>query len=195
MRISLIVFLVLYWVFITSLTFNNLNAEEKIFSCKPVQAAVQTSTGHTYHETLEDMDEEAGLLSAVPTSEFLLSNNEVFYKNNPSRDFEYLFTYEEMVNKYKFVEELETAFRLVDKELGVENVRVFYLMYNSFDENNNNLSSLKRISINKKNHFTSEITVPSNDDKIELYYFLRKCDGQKDSIQVDFEPGFNKALS
>ena len=100
-----------------------------------------------------------------------------------------------MVNKYKFVEELETAFRLVDKELGVENVRVFYLMYNSFDENNNNLSSLKRISINKKNHFTSEITVPSNDDKIELYYFLRKCDGQKDSIQVDFEPGFNKALS
>ena len=86
---------------------------------------MQTSTGHTYHETLEDMDEEAGLLSAVPTSEFLLSNNEVFYKNNPSRDFEYLFTYEEMVNKYKFVEELETAFRLVDKELGVENVRVF----------------------------------------------------------------------
>ena len=191
----LIVFLVLYWVFITSLTFNSLNAEEKIFSCKPVQAAVQTSTGHTYHETLEDMDEEAGLLSAVPTSEFLLSKNEVFYKNNPSRDFEYLFTYEEMVNKYKFVEELETTFRLVDKELGVENVRVFYLMYNSFDENSNNLSSLKRISINKKNHFTSEITVPSNDDKIELYYFLRKCDGQKDSIQVDFEPGFNKALS
>ena len=135
MRISLIVFLVLYWVFITSLTFNNLNAEEKIFSCKPVQAAVQTSTGHTYHETLEDMDEEAGLLSAVPTSEFLLSNNEVFYKNNPSRDFEYLFTYEEMVNKYKFVEELETAFRLVDKELGVENVRVFYLMYNLYDQN------------------------------------------------------------
>ena len=32
---------------------------------------------------------------------------------------------------------------------------------------------------------------------ISMYHFLRKCQGddEKDNIQVDFEPGFNKALS
>ena len=35
----------------------NLFANEKTYSCKPVAAAVQIESGHTYYETLEDQDE------------------------------------------------------------------------------------------------------------------------------------------
>ena len=33
----------------------NLFANEETYSCKPIAAAVQTESGHTYHETLEDI--------------------------------------------------------------------------------------------------------------------------------------------
>ena len=57
-------------LFLSLFLFNITKANETIFTCKPVYAAVQTETGMFYEETLEEMDEEAGLLSVVPISKF-----------------------------------------------------------------------------------------------------------------------------
>ena len=73
--------------------------------------------------------------------------------------------------------------------MGVENFRVFYFLY----ANSASGSALKRISIDTKNNLTAEITLPSKIiSGVTLYYFLRACDMK--GIEVDFEPGYNKAL-
>ena len=67
--------------------------------------------------------------------------------------------------------------------------QVFYFLY----ANSTSGSALKRISIDTKNNLTAEITLPSKIvSGVTLYYFLRACDMK--GIEVDFEPGFNKAL-
>ena len=189
-------------VFLSLFLFTISKANETIFTCKPVYAAVQTENGTTYEETLEEMDEEAGLLSVVPISKFSIRNDGFFYKNNPLRRFEYLKTYNEIMSDQEIspkiinaINEIEEASILFDKKLGEKNLKTFYLPYLNYSQDGNLLSSsIKRISINTKNNFTSEITIPSHPiDGVSLYYFLRKCDGE--GIKVDFEPAFNKALS
>jgi hypothetical protein len=65
---------------------------------------------------------------------------------------------------------------------------VFYLLYV-----NDDISSLKRISIDIENNLTTEITLPNKiKGGVTLYYFLRACDVK--GVAVDFEPGLNKAL-
>jgi len=169
----------------------NLFANEKTYSCKPIAASVQTENGHTYHETLEDYDEEAGLLSVVPASKFSVRSDGIYYKNNPHRDFEYLYTLQEALKKFDNIgiSEIETSAQILDKSMGVENFRVFYFSYT----NSTSGGALKRISIDTKNNLTAEITLPSKIiSGVTLYYFLRACD--LEGIEVDFEPGFNKAL-
>ncbi len=189
-------------LFLSLFLFTISKANETIFTCKPVYAAVQTENGTTYEETLEEMDEEAGLLSVVPISKFSIRNDGFFYKNNPLRRFEYLKTYNEIMSDQEIspkiinaINEIEEASILFDKKLGEKNLKTFYLPYLNYSQDGNLLSSsIKRISINTKNNFTSEITIPSHPiDGVSLYYFLRKCDGE--GIKVDFEPAFNKALS
>ena len=189
-------------LFLSLFLFTISKANETIFTCKPVYAAVQTENGTTYEETLEEMDEEAGLLSVVPISKFSIRNDGFFYKNNPHRRFEYLKTYNEIMSDEEIspkiinaINEIEEASILFDKKLGEKNLKTFYLHYLNYSQDGNLLSSsIKRISINTKNNFTSEITIPSHPiDGVSLYYFLRKCDGE--GIKVDFEPAFNKALS
>jgi len=189
-------------LFLSLFLFTISKADEAIFTCKPVYAAVQTENGTFYEETLEEMDEEAGLLSVVPISKFSIRNDGFFYKNNPLRRFEYLKTYNEIMSDEEIspkiinaVNEIEEASILLDKKLGEKNLKTFYLPYLNYSQDGNLLSSsIKRISINTKNNFTSEITIPSHSiDGVSLYYFLRKCDGE--GIKVDFEPAFNKALS
>ena len=189
-------------LFLSLFLFTISKANETIFTCKPVYAAVQTENGTTYEETLEEMDEEAGLLSVVPISKFSIRNDGFFYKNNPLRRFEYLKTYNEIMSDQEIspkiinaINEIEEASILFDKKLGEKNLKTFYLSYLNYSQDGNLLSSsIKRISINTKNNFTSEITIPSHPiDGVSLYYFLRKCDGE--GIKVDFEPAFNKALS
>ena len=189
-------------LFLSLFLFTISKANETIFTCKPVYAAVQTENGTTYEETLEEMDEEAGLLSVVPISKFSIRNDGFFYKNNPLRRFEYLKTYNEIMSDQEIspkiinaINEIEEASILFDKKLGEKNLKTFYLHYLNYSQDGNLLSSsIKRISINTKNNFTSEITIPSHPiDCVSLYYFLRKCDGE--GIKVDFEPAFNKALS
>ena len=43
-------------LFLSLFLFNITKANETIFTCKPVYAAVQTETGMFYEETLEEMD-------------------------------------------------------------------------------------------------------------------------------------------
>ena len=189
-------------LFLSLFLFTISKANETIFTCKPVYAAVQTENGAFYEETLEEMDEEADLLSVVPISKFSIRNDGYFYKNNPLRRFEYLKTYNEIMSDEEIspkiinaVNEIEEASILLDKKLGEKNLKTFYLPYLNYSQDGNLLSSsIKRISINTKNNFTSEITIPSHSiDGVSLYYFLRKCDGE--GVKVDFEPAFNKALS
>ena len=90
----------IFKIILISLLPLNLFANEETYSCKPIAAAVQTESGHTYHETLEDYDEEAGLLSIVPSSNFSVRPDGIYYKNNPHRDFEYLYTLKEALKKF-----------------------------------------------------------------------------------------------
>ena len=169
----------------------NLFANEKTYSCKPIAAAVQTENGHTYHETLKDYDEEAGLLSVVPASKFSVRSDGIYYKNNPHREFEYLYTLQEALKRFDNIgiNEIEESAKILDKTMGVDNFRVFYFLY----ANSTSGSALKRISIDTKNNLTAEVTLPSKIiSGVTLYYFLRACDMK--GIEVDFEPGYNKAL-
>ena len=181
----------IFKIILISLLPLNLFANEETYSCKPIAAAVQTESGHTYHETLEDYDEEAGLLSIVPASNFSVRPDGIYYKNNPHRDFEYLYTLKEALKKFDKIgiNKIEDDAQILDKTMGVENFRVFYFLY----ANSASGSALKRISIDTKNNLTAEITLPSKViSGVTLYYFLRACDMK--GIEVDFEPGFNKAL-
>ena len=168
----------------------NLFANEETYSCKPIAAAVQTESGHTYHETLEDYDEEAGLLSVVPASNFSVRPDGIYYKNNPHREFEYLYTLQEALKKFDNIgiNEIEESAKILDKTMGVDNFRVFYFLYEGSVS-----VALKRISIDTKNNLTAEVTLPGKIiSGVTLYYFLRACDMK--GIEVDFEPGVNKAL-
>ncbi len=168
----------------------NLFANEKTYSCKPIAAAVQIESGHTYYETLEDQDDESALLSAVPVSNFSVRKDGVYYKNNPYREYEYLYTLTEALKKFDNIgiDKIEEDAQILDKTMGVENFRVFYLSYV-----NDDVSALKRISIDTQNNQTTEITLPNQIiNGVVLYYFLRSCDVK--GVAVDFEPGFNKAL-
>ena len=169
----------------------NLFANEKTYSCKPIAASVQTESGYTYKETLENYDEEAGLLSVVPASNFSIRSDGIYYKNNPHREFEYLYTLQEALKKFDNIgiSKIEESAQILDKSMGVENFRVFYFLY----ANSTSDGALKRISINTKNNLTAEITLPRKAiSGVTSYYFLRACDMK--GIEVDFDPGYNKAL-
>jgi len=78
--LHLIVFLIL----ITPYSF----AEDKVFTCKPIMASVQLKNGEYYFETIDD--EKTPLINQLTVSQFLIDNDDVFYKNNKNRKFEQL---------------------------------------------------------------------------------------------------------
>ena len=86
----------------------------------------------------------------------------------------------------------------LDDYFDIKNLKVFYLPYRNFTKDGKlESSSIKRIAINIHKNFTSEITIPKDMKDVSMYHFLRICDGDKENgpIQVNFEPGPNKALS
>ncbi len=173
-------------------------AQDKIYTCKPVAASAVMESGQIYSETLSDMDEESGLLSVVPESQFLISKEEgFFYKNNPNRAFETLITFENL-GDYERILEIEKVSQELDEALNIKNLKVFYLPYRNYTkEGELQNRSIKRIAINVDKNFTSEITFPMDMKDVSMYHFIRKCDGEEERgpIQVNFEPGPNKALS
>ena len=192
--LHLIVFLIL----ITSYSY----AEGKIFTCKPVTASVQLKNGEYYFETVDD--EKTPLINQLTVSQFLIDNDDVFYKNNKNRKFEQristnhfasLDLNNEQSNVFK---KIWDVFLEWDQMLNLKNFKTFIYPYKSFDDNGDYHLSMKRISIHEENYRTSEITVPVpfSEDK-PSYFIERSCEGknEKDPIQYFFEKSINRKLS
>ncbi len=187
MRILSALFLLFLFIVYFFLILPPLNAfaEDKIYTCKPVIAGYPKKDGKFYIEA-EYQQESSPMLEVIPTSQILIQDKNVLYKNNPSRKFEILTPYKELAD-FKAAQEMEANFSSWDEGLSVENFRTFYLRY----EGGDGYSSLKRIKINEKNTRTAEITIPKADHPV--YFFLRKCvkETTEEPVQIDMpdEPG------
>ena len=185
--LHLIVFLIL----ITSYAY----AEEKVFTCKPVFASIQLKNGEYYSETADD--ESTPLIDTLPITQFLIDDDNVFYKNNKNRKFEQLISTEHISNLNLESEEANVfkkiwdVFLEWDQILNLKNFKTFIYPYKSFRENGDYDLSMKRISIHKENYRTSEITVPISEDR-PSYFVERSCNGL---IQYFFEKKHNRKLS
>ena len=193
MRLFWFVFLhlIVFLILITSYAY----AEEKVFTCKPVFASIQLKNGEYYSETADD--ESTPLIDTLPITQFLIDDDNVFYKNNKNRKFEQLISTEhisnlnlesEQVNVFK---KIWNVFLEWDEILNLKNFKTFIYPYKSFRENGDYDLSMKRISIHKENYRTSEITVPISEDR-PSYFVERSCDG---IIQYFFEKKYNRKLS
>ena len=121
--LHLIVFLIL----ITSYAY----AEEKVFTCKPVFASIQLKNGEYYSETNDD--ESTPLIDSLPVTQFLIDDDDVFYKNNKNRKFEQLIPSEDF-NNVELSEEHENiflkaknAFKQWDQMIDLKNYKSFML--------------------------------------------------------------------
>ena len=185
--LHLIVFLIL----ITSYAY----AEDKVFTCKPVFASIQLKNGEYYSESTDD--ESTPLIDKLPITQFLIDDDDVFYKNNENRKFEQLISTEHIFNLNLESEEANVfkkiwdVFLEWDQMLNLKNFKTFIYPYKSFRENGDYDLSMKRISIHKENYRTSELTVPISEDR-PSYFVERSCDGV---IQYFFEKKHNRKLS
>ena len=195
----LFLFFFLHLIIIAIIITANSYADDKIFTCKPVVTGVPLENGDFYFE--KEYDENTPMLNALTTTQFLINDEVVYYKNNKNRQFEQLipsdyFFNKELSKEEKFLREIEDTLAKWDQMLKLENFKSFYLLYRSFADDGNSNHSIKRISINKKNNSTSEITLPLKGN-IPTYFILRMCEGDKetDIIQHFFEKSINKKLS
>ena len=175
-------------------------AEDKIFTCKPVMASVQLKNGEYYFETLDD--ENTPLIDNLTVSQFLIVNDDVFYKNNKKRKFEQLISSKhfsildlnsEESNVFKKIWDIFSEW---DQMLNLKNFKTFIYPYKSVNDNGDYDLSMKRISIHKENYKTSEITVFTTGD-MESYLIEKSCEREKetDVIQHFFEKSKNRKLS
>ena len=185
MRLFWFVFLhlIVFLILITSHAY----AEEKVFTCKPVFASIQLKNGEYYSETADD--ENTPLIDTLPITQFLIDDDDVFYKNNENRKFEQLISTEHISNLNLESEQASVFKKIWDvflewyQILNLKNFKTFIYPYKSFRENGDYELSMKRISIHKENYRTSEITVPISEDR-PSYFVERSCDGV---IQYFFE--------
>ena len=193
MRLFWFVFLhlIVFLILITSYAY----AEEKVFTCKPVFASIQLKNGEYYSETSDD--ESTPLIDILPVTQFLIDDDDVFYKNNKNRKFEQLISTEHVSN-LNLESEQANVFKKIwdiflewDQILNLKNFKTFIYPYKSFRDNGDYDLSMKRISIHKENYRTSEITVPISEDR-PSYFVERSCDGV---IQYFFEKKHNRKLS
>ena len=188
--------IIIFLILIASYSF----AEEKIFTCKPVFASIQLKNGEYYSETNDD--ESTPLIDVLPVTQFLIDDDDVFYKNNKNRKFEQLISTEHISNLNLESEEANVfqkiwdVFLEWDQMLNLKNFKTFIYPYKSFRENGDYDLSMKRISIHKENYRTSEITVPISEDR-PSYFVERSCEGENetDAIQHFFEESINRKLS
>ena len=193
MRLFWFVFLhlIVFLILITSYAY----AEEKVFTCKPVFASIQLKNGEYYSETSDD--ESTPLIDILPVTQFLIDDDDVFYKNNKNRKFEQLISTEHVSNlnleseQANVFKKIWNVFLEWDEILNLKNFKTFIYPYKSFRENGDYDLSMKRISIHKENYKTSEITVPISENR-PSYFVERSCDGV---IQYFFEKKTNRKLS
>ena len=193
MRLFWFVFLhlIVFLILITSYAY----AENKVFTCKPVFASIQLKNGEYYSETTDD--ESTPLIDTLPITQFLIDDDDVFYKNNENRKFEQLIS-TEYISNLNLESEQANVFKKIwdvflewDQILNLKNFKTFIYPYRSFNDNGDYNLSMKRISIHKENYRTSEITVPISEDR-PSYFVERSCDG---IIQYFFEKKHNRKLS
>ncbi len=137
------------------------------------------------------------MIDTLPITQFLIDDDNVFYKNNKNRKFEQLISTEHIFN-LNLESEQANVFKKIwdvflewDQMLNLKNFKTFIYPYKSFRENGDYDLSMKRISIHKENYRTSEITVPISEDR-PSYFVERSCDGV---IQYFFEKKHNRKLS
>ena len=193
MRLFWFVFLhlIVFLILITSYAY----AEEKVFTCKPVFASIQLKNGEYYSETADD--ENTPLIDTLPITQFLIDDDNVFYKNNKNRKFEQLISTEHISNlnleseQANVFKKIWNVFLEWDEILNLKNFKTFIYPYKSFRENGDYDLSMKRISIHKENYRTSEITVPISEDR-PSYFVERSCNGL---IRYFYEKKHNRKLS
>ena len=158
-------------------------------------ASVQLKNGEYYFETIDD--EKTPLINQLTVSQFLIDNDDVFYKNNKNRKFEQLISTKHFSNlnleseEANIFKKIWDIFSEWDQMLNLKNFKTFIYPYKSFRENGDFDLSMKRISIHIENYRTSEITVPISEDR-PSYFVERSCDG---IIQHFFEKKHNRKLS
>ena len=186
MRFFFWLFFVVYWSFLILAPLKAF-ASDKTFTCKPVVAGSPKKDGSFYVEDIGD--ESTPILDVTPISQLLIRGEDVYFKNNPSRKFEELVSYERVAD-VKEIREIHEGLSNWDEILSLDNFRTFYLRYF-----NNEKESLKRISINGSNTKTAVLTVPMED--YPSYFSLSNCESEntKEPIQVDFQEGPDRKLS
>jgi len=184
MRLIFNIFLIIYWSFLILAPLNAF-AADKTFTCKPVVAGSPKKDGSFYVEDIDD--ESTPILDVTPISQLLIRGEDVYFKNNPSRKFEALVSYER-VKDVKEIREIHEGLSNWDEILSLDNFRTFYLRYF-----NNGMESLKRISINARNTKTAVLTIPMEDHP--SYFSLSVCEGDSanKNIQIEYDP--NKIVS
>ena len=188
-------FFFLHLIVFLILTTSYTHAEEKVFTCKPVFASIQLNKGEYYYESTDD--ESTPLINIMPITQFMIDDDQVFYKNNENRKFEQIISIQHVSNlnleseEAKVFKKIWDVFLEWDQTLNLKNFKSFIYPYKSFRENGDYDLSMKRISIHKENYRTSEITVPISDDR-PSYFVERSCDGE---IKYFFEKMHNRKLS
>ncbi len=158
------------------------NAEKTIFTCKPSIAGVQLDNGNYYFEN--EYDDRTPLIDKLTTTQFILDEKNIFYKNNKNRSFEQLIPYKSFLiidlpsDDLNLISKATKIFQKWDKALDLprltKDFKTYIYLY-SFNQKDDNLNhSIKRISIDIKNLMTSEITVPMT-SKTPPYFVARSC--------------------
>jgi len=171
---------IVYWSFLILAPLNSF-AADKTFTCKPVVAGSPKKDGNFYVESISD--ESTPMLNVIPTSQLLIRDEDVYFKNNSSRKFEALVPYEEVAD-VKEIREIHEGLSHWDEILSLDNFRTFYLRYIIDDDK----ESLKRISINSRNTKAAVLTVPMED--YPSYFSLFDCTGDSTNknIQIEYDP-------
>ena len=186
--LPLTLFLILIWTFLI-LAPLNLFAADKTFTCKPVVAGSPKKDGSFYVEDIDD--ESTPMLDVTPISQLLVRGEDVYFKNNLSREFESLAPYEKVAD-IKLIREIHEGLNNWDEILLLDNFRTFYLRYF-----NNGTESLKRIKFDKENNKLSEFTFPHDPIPTSIYYFKRECENvnKVNQNEIDFDETWNRKAS
>ena len=184
--LPLTLFLILIWTFLI-LAPLNVFAADKTFTCKPVVAGSPKKDGSFYVEDIDD--ESTPMLDVTPISQLLVRGEDVYFKNNLSREFESLAPYEKVAD-IKLIREIHEGLNNWDEILSLDNFRTFYLRYF-----NNGMESLKRISINATNTKTAVLTIPMEDHPSYFSLSICKGDSTNKNIQIEYQDDPSKKVS
>ena len=171
---------VVYWSFLILAPLNAF-ASDKTFTCKPVVAGSPKKDGSFYVEDIDD--ESTPMLDVTPISQLLVRGEDVYFKNNLSREFESLAPYEKVAD-IKLIREIHEGLNNWDEILSLDNFKTYYLRYIIDDDK----ESLKRISINGRSTKAAMLTVPMED--YPSYFSLSVCEGDSTNknIQIEYDP-------